>query len=152
MRLITALLLAGLLAGCSFQRTLFTETVEGVTTTYKTTLLIPPGGKLDQQSGAMSYVLDEQSRISVGQATSGVDNTNQADLVRAMTELIKEARTTATTLPYQRETWSRRIAASVVIRRSSDSGERNTGVTAGRLYYGLTLFQFPFFVGSFENM
>ncbi len=95
MRLITALLLAGMLAGCSFQRTLFTETVEDVTTTYKTTLLIPPGGKLDQQSGAMSYVLDEQSRISVGQATSGVDNTNQADLVRAMTELLKEVRPTA---------------------------------------------------------
>lgn len=91
--LVTVLLLGGLgLTGCSIQRTLFKEVyTDGTITTYKSTLLIPPGGKLDKSAGAMSYKFGKngENLLMVGQDTSGADNTQQGDVVRAIGEMLE---------------------------------------------------------------
>ena len=97
---ICACALAGLtmLAGCSVQRTLFQEVyTDGTTATYKSTLLIPPGGKLDESAAAMVYQFDKdgKGRLSIGQEATGVDNTSQADMLRATAEILQDARNDA---------------------------------------------------------
>ena len=84
MKLWIMLAVVAVLAGCSLQKTMFSETVVGedgnpVTTKYTNLLLVPPMGKMADGAGKLSYNWGgEENKIAVGQEATKIDNTGQA--------------------------------------------------------------------------